>query len=1849
MVAQSSFIVALKSHLPESSWPWVISALRQDAIIWRALQEPKFAEYCISNLASKPEAWSPAILASLALNQPLNPDGPLRQSALQAYEHLIRNGFAEVSDPGINLANAGLLAVALLVHHHQSGSWAGLISDLQPIPVENPDFFTAWSTPLAVLFGLESNPQDMLQVLVSPSTPSTFTTLALHAVLSNPLTFARQEQIFFALLTELDLPSSASLIRHLNVHRPALAERLARKWLDLHPTLPGSNLVSNSKIQIDLLATRLFQAEIFACAGQFDQSTSLRSLALEQAKSMHTEITNQLLDDFTAMGDLQAAVNSWQKVFPKPDGAVPPDSLLFSLLEDGKSEAVLELLPRDDQCVVLPSQQLASAYLATQKGDLSTGRHAAHQALFALEEQLGIPTNGKPGNPSGEYSYHLENPSLVRLLNRLVILLLDLSSPAEALRAARLAYALRPDDIKTLTSLALTSRLAGEPTAAVEAAHLAVSLEPKNPELRRLLADNLESAGEWSAALAERTTLLDPRFASPQDISWPLSSDWHSLAYCALRAGDPQRAIAACQNALAQNPEDGLAQATFGEALVALGDERQAMDRFRLATQQSPHQADPWLSLAHAQQRDGQLAKSIETLSAASHAVPDDPKIHLALAEVYLKSDSLTQAQTCLQHAHELITASRPLMLSSGFKGLLPSTSIPSNWYRDLRCRIALLYGRTLTQLGHPNQARQVYAGAFQAYPAYPGLAYAYARTLLDLGDPSAALAPLVVTLAAEPMDPDPYLDYATALLALHEQPEEAVRALQKVLVISDQLAASSNNKMAFIEARTMAQALLAEAFEATGQLKAALKAYSQALESSLSTDATWRVRLSLGMARVALRMDQPEIAIAALQEINPTEPNNPQALRILSEAYAAINLPDEALQAAQTAVELAPDDVAILAWYADQALILGARKEAISALTRAVQLDSQRTDLLIHLGEVLAQSGDVEAALETYHQVLACPTVQSEHLYQVALHMLELSDISHAIKCLERAIQQQAEPSTALLRQLAAAYQQVGDPQRALETLDQAIHLDPDDPAMHSLKGDLLLLLDRPQAAQACLEHALNLHPNDANIHKRLATLLRSQGDLSKARIHAQQMVDSYLPDDFSLDALTARAFSADLARATLQPEEACHLLGILPSSTGSLQFSSITQPLNVQSRDSQIVNYFCIFAELALDQNEEIAAAEALTIGYEIGPEHPRVQGLQARLADRRGDRKTGLTHLQAAVATTDPLTSDLIGLSLAAMELEEWGIALELARRAADSTPSEPFSHLLVARCLVLRAEHQRLCEALQVTNHAPGSGALDDQAFQAFASAIQSALDCLPDGVSDASSLLIRRWRARGQAVFNLDQVSIAELKEFDEDITDQSAYIATLSQSGNLADIDAIYKNYQDRSGDAPLNHQFHAQYALAIGLNQRRDANLEGAIFAAQAAIDQLPNQPLYHALLARLALRIGDEETGQRAIQKALAIWPDEPHWHTLAAALFQLTGDLSVAINHLKRAVDLDPQHFPHHLALGEAYLQFGKPTQAIHAMHQAVQIAPQRFEPYLSLAQAYYVSGDLDNAAKNAEHAILLTPGQPAPLLLRAEIALLKGDPGTAYDRAVKVLRLNPEDPSALHLFGRALDRLGRHSEALAVVEKTIPLTANPLPLQLERIQLLKQTQGDQAALSALEELTVQYPDEPDVLAPLAFYQAETGQRETAILSAQHALRAGSKLLDPRIQADLHHLLGSLLHQTGQLDQAIHQLSEATRLAPNRLEFYLELGATQQDRRQHKHAIQTYQKAIAIAPDDPRPYFQSAQAYKACRDYLGAERMLRRAADLAPEDLGIHRQLAALVALNLIHNRRPVPLEV
>jgi len=81
-------------------------------------------------------------------------------------------------------------------------------------------------------------------------------------------------------------------------------------------------------------------------------------------------------------------------------------------------------------------------------------------------------------------------------------------------------------------------------------------------------------------------------------------------------------------------------------------------------------------------------------------------------------------------------------------------------------------------------------------------------------------------------------------------------------------------------------------------------------------------------------------------------------------------------------------------------------------------------------------------------------------------------------------------------------------------------------------------------------------------------------------------------------------------------------------------------------------------------------------------------------------------------------------------------------------------------------------------------------------------------------------------------------------------------------------------------------------------------------------------------------------------------------------------------------------------------------------------------------------------------------------------------------------------------------------------------------------------------------------------------------------------------------------------------------------------------LELGRVHHDRRQHEKALEQIDRAISIAPEESEGYYQAGRVLKDLKRFDQAERMLRQASKLAPNDLKIHRQLGVLVTLNLVH---------
>ena len=1845
-----SFISSIKNILPEADWPWVFSALSFDPLVWENLGD-ELGQRALDRNPSRSEDFSPAALALLALDMETSLEN-LRATPLQ--EIPLENSPEEKSIS--TLAQAGWVALQLRDARRKNTSWEVILHQKTKVS----------PTILACLYAMIPDPADFLRAafgLDAEDAARPGVNPALRALLSNPLTPQAHIEALGELLSDLPRSERLTLLSQVQRSRPDLAPPLALATLHREPPIVG-NLPAGSVDRFSVIGQiekMLRAARLHRLAEDLAQALSSLNDASVASRRLQGELSAQIAQLTAQKDGSEASLPAWEQALQlDPDSPDHLAGLTSTLLDTGRIAEAESRLANPSFETPHAGIQLVKARLAFLHDNKESARQFALQALEIGTNSL-TQTYAAP---------------------ELACMLLQLDCPIEAAAAAELALRQRPNSPALLALLARARLSAGQPSQAVQAAHLAAALQPQNLELRRLLAECLELAGEWHAALQERTALLErSETSSPEDL--------RDLAACSLYAGQAVQAAQICQQLIQQDENDGQTWTLLGQATAEMGDAATALENLQQGTQLSPEHSAPWLALSHLYDDLGQREKALETLQAAALAALDLPEIHLALGEAYLAQGAPTQALSVLRVAASL-AAEQPES-----KALSKASAYP----RSLPDQIALRLGQTLHQLGHLTEARQSLEQAFQRAPADVDIARCYAQILLDMGELRLAVDPLKAVLQSRPRDPAPYLDYARSVLKLHAQQEldisieDAIKALQRVLEMAPET--------------SQATALLAEALAANEDLLPAMEAYRQALESDLAQEPEWQARLSLGLGEVAHKLGQIETAIAALQDASQADPTDAHIQRSLSEAYDAAGLCEDAFQAARSALLLAPGDVDNLNWFAIQSLNLKnrpgislpeTRAEAIDALERATRLAPQRGDLWVSLAQVQLDAGNQAAALEALMN-LAEPdgpvtSSNTTALYQAAQGLMQLGEADAAVRCLERALQNGPNGGAAngpslleLLTALSTARYQAGSLQAALEAMDQAIALNPDEATLHLEKANMLLELGHEEPdtrsahtnareALASLVTAMRLNPNDPDLHRRAALIHRAAGDLPTAMAYADRMVELSITVS---EAMSARALAADLALSMLQPTQArAYLDGPLPPSEPA-------EPIE----DAILFNYYALRAETALEAGDERGAIEELVRVLEISPDDPRLLAIHARIIHHREDPQAATDILENVLgAIGDPTNADINlirSTAQAALEMSQWEVALKLYGQTVKAAPTEPRSHLDLARTLVLRAEFNGLCKALDAIRRAAEPQALSEESQHSFDLALLKAEELFRNwetvsnklevnqGEEAGARLLnkwsdplaqIQRWRMRGQAIFQPSREAAQSLASLQPHPDDTAARVACLREMGDLAAAGFAARDYPQ--------HPF-VLLQLALTLMDEKPRQAMAAIHAA-ADVLSMPSanrrqgsafcsreiSPLVYALMATLFHRNGnrasDRESALHAILNALSVWRDEPRWHALAAEIY-LAGepgdeesDLEAAISHLEQAIKFDPANTASLLILGQIHLRGGSAQKAAQTFEQAAEAAPDDPETWIWLAKAYRSLGDLELAAAHAERAVTLAPSQVKPLLLRGEIALQANNPRGAQSRAQAALRIQPDDPDALLILARALNELDRPEEALATLEKALPLAAEPLALSLEKVRLLRRAHGADAALQAAQTLADHNPEEPRVLALQAELLESSGQIEAAIRAAQRALRGlGFSTALPNIeQARLHHLLGRMMRRSGQLDQAVHHLSETIRLAPDMVDAYLEIGHVHHERRQHNQALNAYRQAITVAPHDHRAYYMIGLALKETKDYLGAEKMLRRAADLAPNDVSIHRLLGAVVALNLVHNRREINRE-
>ncbi|NJD58931.1 MAG: tetratricopeptide repeat protein [Anaerolineae bacterium] len=934
----------------------------------------------------------------------------------------------------------------------------------------------------------------------------------------------------------------------------------------------------------------------------------------------------------------------------------------------------------------------------------------------------------------------------------------------------------------------------------------------------------------------------------------------------------------------------------------------------------------------------------------------------------------------------------------------------------------------------------------------------------------------------------------------------------------------------------------------------------------------------------------------------------------------------------------------------------------------KAIELAPTRTDLLIQLGNFQAKMGNRDEARDTFASLAQLDFATIEDLQNAATFLSQINEHGLATTCLEKgmAIDQASTGRhiSSVYTSLAHEYMEIDDQPSALRTLDQAISLLPAENSIVSLKIDILLGLERTQEALDCIDAALPQTTDYVFALDLLFTAMRIQrttGNLAGVAGYARKAMAQSRAGDLTRWPVKILTQLAELYRSLLQPQQAYLIL-----NNGSYPDPSL-------SADSQAyLDYLCLYTELALETGEplkrDIQDAQVRT----DDPQLVRLMALQARLINKAGNSKQAARLLQSAVDKANDSTirisdggwerpyfqhMNLVALSEAAVEIGLWEISIEISQQACQ-TSSDPLPLLNLARTIVLRAEYDQLCDTLEVTSHKPSEYARTSENFTLARQYLDQAQDLI-DGFREEpivpdyplTSDQIFRWQARADIIFNLEtepQLEPEEILARQGSAEDTAALINHLHTGGSAHPDSEALTRIIKLARAFPRQPGVILQIALALEYSNPADAAKSLQSVLAQNPFLKTPTTAFCNYLLARIANSQADSATACAAIETAIGFWNDEPCWHALAAQVYQGHSDIAHAAEHWQVAARLAPQDIAYPMELAKLLLDNAAEDthlihQSCHYFESALALQPDEVDALLGLAEGQYLLSDLENADRNARKALTLAPELGRSYQLLGEISIRRNDFQGAYEYANKAMVASPRDVRSTIVLARSLSALGRHNEALSRLNAAIPTTIEPELLELERVAILSRMEGPRAALNELQALADAHPGKFNILSALAQMYLEAGEAENAVTSAQHALSTSTEQASRNEQANLHLLIGQILRKAGQLDQAIQHLSKAIQLAPDRLEPYLELGLARKERREYQQALQVFEQATQIAPEDPRALFQAGLALKESKDYKSSESMLRRAVSLAPNDLNIRRQLAAVVALNLVHNPR------
>lgn len=397
----------------------------------------------------------------------------------------------------------------------------------------------------------------------------------------------------------------------------------------------------------------------------------------------------------------------------------------------------------------------------------------------------------------------------------------------------------------------------------------------------------------------------------------------------------------------------------------------------------------------------------------------------------------------------------------------------------------------------------------------------------------------------------------------------------------------------------------------------------------------------------------------------------------------------------------------------------------------------------------------------------------------------------------------------------------------------------------------------------------------------------------------------------------------------------------------------------------------------------------------------------------------------------------------------------------------------------------------------------------------------------------------------------------------------------------------------------------------------------------AEWLIEQEPEGLRGYLALADAHEKMGDPEAAEATLRRGLEVRGDDLALYGALARTRRARGDRVGEIAVYEEILERHPDHHPSLLARAEAELALGRSDDAVATLERVVEAHPDDLRSLLRLAFLRYEREEFEEAARLFEEALEAQPEQH-------EVAYFLGVVRRRLDEEDAARRAFERIPESHDRYADARtqlagihERRGELDLAIEEVERARAVeSSRPLDLYLAS---LRAKDGDvEGALSFLESLLEENPDDAEVLYNIGVIHGEASNVEQAIHYMKIVLG-----IDPDHAGALNYVGYTWAEQGTNLDQAEQMIVRALELRPGdgyitdslgwvyymRARPLFESGQEEKGRFWAERAIEELERAADLTGGDPVVAEHLGDAYRLVGHRERALRMYEEALRHAP----------------------------